>query len=224
MTTLSWNQDLEEISGQNIQIQDASLLFDYKINELWPSSSPNSEFRIFINTNQHAETIKLSKAKTYIQKCKEGGFDITSLVPKDKEITLIVQVYLADEFGLDREIIISIDNIYLNIETVQIVDWTSAVIGLSIGMIALVSIFTLYQTHFKYPPVVRKARKLRKKIKKKRKVKSPIIVNDRGAILNKTYQDKIKILELEPEQPELVDKLEILNGNKQMEDLEKEGR
>ncbi|MFX1572351.1 MAG: hypothetical protein ACFFB0_06345 [Promethearchaeota archaeon] len=65
------------------------------------------------------------------------------------------------------------------------------------GIIGLVMFFTLYQTHFKYPPKVRKIRKLRKKIRKEKKIK-PISIGKREEIIKSTIQDQKAIIEFEP--------------------------
>ncbi len=109
-TSLSWNQIGNTISGSNIDIQNATLNFKYKIDSTWTSESPNSELRFFINNNQFPETIKLSTATTLFQDAKVGGFDVTNQILKDVNITLSIQLYLADTFPLDKEFTISIDN------------------------------------------------------------------------------------------------------------------
>jgi len=116
-TSMSWNQDGDKIS-ENIPINYTSfevtktiLNFKYKINDTWPSSSPNSEIRIFINNYKHTETIKLSTATKNFENASSDGFDVTSLISND--VNLSIQVFLADEFELNRTIAISIDNISL---------------------------------------------------------------------------------------------------------------
>ncbi|KKM63003.1 hypothetical protein LCGC14_1515910 [marine sediment metagenome] len=64
------------------------------------------------------------------------------------------------------------------------------------GIVGLVSIFTLYQTHFKYPPMVRKIKKLRKKISKGKTTKS-ILVKMREDIIDCSLQDSLQLLKLE---------------------------
>ncbi|MFX1590986.1 MAG: hypothetical protein ACFFC1_22855, partial [Promethearchaeota archaeon] len=118
LTSVSWNQDTEkpnDITTNPIVVDEALLDFEYIINETWTSSSPNSEIRMYINTIQHTETVKLSTASTSFQKAKQGGFDVTPLIQENKMINLSIQVYLADEFALSRSFNISIDNVYLNI-------------------------------------------------------------------------------------------------------------
>ncbi len=113
-TSLSWNQIGDKISGSNVDIEEATLNFRYKINETWPSAlSSNSEIRIIINGTQYSETIKLGEANDTYGDAKIGGFDVTNLIRKNVNISLSIQVYLADEFPLDRGLKISIDNVSL---------------------------------------------------------------------------------------------------------------
>ncbi len=115
-TSVSWNQDADKISSlsnETIVINQALLNFKYMTNETWPSSSPNSEIRILINDNQHSETIKLDTASGSFQVAKSGGFDVTSLITDD--VNLSIQLFIADDFGLNRTIQISIDDVTLNI-------------------------------------------------------------------------------------------------------------
>ncbi len=117
-TSVSWNQDgdkISDISDDTVIINEAKLNFKYKIDDNWTESSQNSEIRAFINNNKLTETIKLSKANSSYQVAKIGGFDVTSLIPYETKINLSIQVYLADEFRLDNNITISIDDVYLNI-------------------------------------------------------------------------------------------------------------
>ncbi|KKK87380.1 hypothetical protein LCGC14_2753820, partial [marine sediment metagenome] len=118
-TSLSWNQKgekISDISTDTIIINEAKLNFKYKIDELWNIDlSPNSEIRIFINNVKLSETIKLSEANLSLQEGKSEGFDVTSLIPYNTELTLSIQVYLADEFRLNESTTISIDDVYLNI-------------------------------------------------------------------------------------------------------------
>jgi len=118
LTSISWNQvgdKPSDISINPIVINAAILNFQYKINDTWPSVSPNSELRILINDIPHSETVKLSEGIITFKDAKTGGFDVTSLINKDKNVNLSLQVYLADQIELDRIINISIDDVSLNI-------------------------------------------------------------------------------------------------------------
>ncbi|MFX1347837.1 MAG: hypothetical protein ACFE92_04130 [Promethearchaeota archaeon] len=115
-TSVSWNQDgdkISDISNYTVVVDQAFLNFKYKINDTWPSTSPNSEIRVLINDNLHPETVKLTTANASFQLAKTGGFDVTPLIIED--VNLSIQVYVADEFSLDRNIEISIDDVTLNI-------------------------------------------------------------------------------------------------------------
>ncbi|MEE9379475.1 MAG: hypothetical protein V3V33_15725 [Candidatus Lokiarchaeia archaeon] len=128
-TSVSWNQNgdqISDISSDTVIINEAKLNFKYKIDYNWTESSPNSEIRAFINNNKLSETIKLRnlKVNTSFQVAKVGGFNVTSLIPYNTEINFSIQVYLTDEFNLDKNITISFDDIYLNITyTVEFPDF-----------------------------------------------------------------------------------------------------
>ncbi|MFW9823758.1 MAG: hypothetical protein ACFFE4_12520 [Candidatus Thorarchaeota archaeon] len=64
------------------------------------------------------------------------------------------------------------------------------------AIIGLGTFITLYQTHFKYPPMVRKIRKLRKKIGKGKKVK-PIEITERKEIINANLHKNFRFLKTE---------------------------
>lgn len=199
-TSVSLNQIANEISGSNIQIKAASFNFKYKIDQSWPSDlSPFSEIRTLINNNTYVETIKLSSANGSFQDANAGGYDVKSLILKDVNISVSIEFYIANTFALNRTIIISIDDVSLILSYVSIkpgIDMTPYIIGLTAGIIGLVTAFSLYQFHFKYPPLVRKTRKLRKKVRKAKKTK-PILVNKRDEIVRDNFQSQIKFLNIE---------------------------
>ncbi|NVM38539.1 MAG: hypothetical protein HWN81_23315, partial [Candidatus Lokiarchaeota archaeon] len=118
-SSISWSQDGDKITKKTgdtiITLTEAKLNFKYKINEDWTDLSPNSEIRIFINNNKLSETVKLSSASSNFTLAKLGGFDVFDIIPYGVQINLSIQVYLADEFHLGNEKIISIDEVYLNI-------------------------------------------------------------------------------------------------------------
>ncbi|MHA1669287.1 MAG: hypothetical protein ACTSV5_01785 [Promethearchaeota archaeon] len=119
-SSISWNQIGNTISGSNIQVTEANLKFRYRIDKDWPtSSSPFSEIRIIINNNQHPETVQLSSATTLWQDAKLGGFDVTNLILKDINISISLQVFIANTFNLNNNITISIDDVYLNITYIE---------------------------------------------------------------------------------------------------------
>jgi len=119
-SSVSWNQIGNTISGTNVHVSDANLKFRYRIDQDWPTSlSPFSEIRIIINNNQYPETVRLSTATTSWQDAKVGGFDVTNLIEKNTNISVSLQVFVANTFSLDNNITISIDDVYLNITYVE---------------------------------------------------------------------------------------------------------
>ena len=98
-------------------------------------------------------------------------------------------------------------------------DWSWLVYILVGGIVGLVSVFTLYQTHYKYPPMVRKIRKLRKKVRKNKKTK-PILIEGRESIIKNEVQKKIDAAEIEPKQVGeviLINKMKIPKGEDNQE-------
>ncbi len=206
-TKISWNQDCEKISNIStypVLVQNATLNFKYKIDSLWNSSlSPNSEIRILINDNKHTETIKLSTATTSFQDAKVGGFDVANLITDDVNISL--QVYLADDFILDQNMTVSIDDVSLEISYIIVEpdepvspgpDLSWLVYTLTGAIIGVVVVIGLYQVHFKYPPTVRKIRKLKKKVRKSKRMK-PILVGQREELIKNHFEDQKTILNSE---------------------------
>lgn len=174
-SSISWQQTGEDISGENIQITNARLNFEYKINQTWPLiSSPNSDIRVLINNKQYVETIKLSRATDSFQEAYPGNIDVTSLISKDINISLTIQVYLADEFGLSEDILISIDNVFFEISYIEIISdiFSEPVIFRMLVIVASLISLTIggylfaYQRVLKYPKPVRKVRKYRRTLRK----------------------------------------------------------
>ncbi|MFX1426491.1 MAG: hypothetical protein ACFFBE_08560 [Promethearchaeota archaeon] len=175
LTAASWIYQGEEIeSGDGIvEISDAMLNFDYRINQSWPIIlSPNSEIKIFVNDQEHSETFKLSEIDTILKSVRGEGIDITQLIPIDKEINLSIQVSLADEFGLNEAFDVIIDNVILDIsyDYYTLTEENNLFqILLIVGLIiagGLAGYFIYYQRVLKYPRSVRKVRKYKKSLNK----------------------------------------------------------
>ncbi|MFX1457657.1 MAG: hypothetical protein ACFFDB_20005 [Promethearchaeota archaeon] len=119
LSSISWNQVADkpsDISNDTVVVDKAILNFRYMINDTWTPLSQNSKIQVLINDITHTETINLwEDAKTFFQDAKSGGFDVTYLIEEDKNINLSIQLYIADDFKLNRTIAISIDNISLDI-------------------------------------------------------------------------------------------------------------
>jgi len=65
------------------------------------------------------------------------------------------------------------------------------------GIFSLVIGFTLYQTHYKYPPTVRKSRKIRKKIKKGKKTKPVKDISSREKLIKDHLERNFETIQLE---------------------------
>lgn len=197
-TTISWEQIGDEISGKNMQITHGNLSFKYKADRTWPvTSSPNSELRVLINDNLLLETIKLSTASTSFRPAKEDGFDVTSLILKDVNISLSIQIFLADEFTLDQNITISIDDVYFTIFYIEISrdifsePWffTALLVFASILTAIIGGYLIAYQQVLKYPKPVRKARKFKRSLKRKNMPK--VLIIPREIAFKKSYNREL---------------------------------
>ncbi len=177
-TTISWGQEGGMISGENVIITGADLRFDYKLDRNWTSASEYSELRMFINNNEYGKPILLSEY-IYSDEFISAGFDLTSIIPKDQNITLSIQLYLANTFDLTENITISLDNVYLQISYIQLYPdigiseettepWIYAALFIGAAAIAggLGTYLVLYYTIFRYPKPIRKLRKYRKSLKR----------------------------------------------------------
>ncbi|MFX1556683.1 MAG: hypothetical protein ACFFC9_05475 [Promethearchaeota archaeon] len=105
--------------------------------------------------------------------------------------TYILRIYVEDEFN---EYVFEYNSengyeITLNVNARPGLDLTWLIIIFSAAIIGLISIFTAYQKHYKYPPMVRKIRKIRKKIRKSKKTK-PIMITEREDLINNLLEDK----------------------------------
>ncbi len=166
----SWAQDLDEISGSNIQITDANLNFKYKIDKNWTESSQNSKFLIFINERKFDPKMSLIDYEYSSDFQEAGRFDITEILLPYENFTLSIQVFLAEDFELESNRTISITDVYLYISYIETFSdifsepWVFA--GLFIIAVFAATVLggylIAYQSYLKYPVPVRKVRKYRK--------------------------------------------------------------
>jgi len=198
-TTASWDQMGNSLSGENIEITGGNLRFKYKTDQLWPvGSSPNSEIRFFINNNTLLETVKLSSATTNFQEATPGGFDVTTLMLKDINISVSIQVFIADTFALNHNITISIKDVYLEISYTEFVldteetPWFFSgifIIALAAAVI-LTGLLITYIKVWRYPVPVRKIRKYNKTLEKEKGPDLKIVT--RKTAFNMNYNDEMK--------------------------------
>jgi len=205
---ISWNQDAGKISNNisednyiSFRIDKALLNFSYKSVPLWPENSPNSEFRIILNGQIHRVKIEL---KNVGDSWETANLDVAYLINDD--INISIQLYIADTFSLNNTVQVSIDNVTLDItytvftEDPKPTDWTPIIYALSGVIGTLIIGFVSYQTYFKYPPLVRKVRKLRKKIAKGKTPRSLKKIKERK-IITKNLQEK-QIMDITPKENE----------------------
>jgi hypothetical protein len=199
-TSGSWAQDLDEISGSNVQITDANLNFKYKIDRNWTESSQNSHIRIYINERKFDQTISLIDYiySSSFQDARSGGYDIKEILLPYENFTFSIQVYLAEDFELDNNITISITDIYLYVSYTETfsdpISENWLFVGLFIiavmGATVLAAYLIAYQMYLKYPIPVRKVRKYRKTLSSDKTPGVGIVSQKRS--FNKDYQTELK--------------------------------
>lgn len=106
-----------EVFGSNIsmQIDEAKLNFKFKSDKNWSEFSPNSEFRIYINDSKLSETVKLIDANSNWKNASINGFDVLSNILIDNNVSINLQLYIADDFILNESITVSVDEVILEV-------------------------------------------------------------------------------------------------------------
>ncbi|UCC19334.1 MAG: hypothetical protein JSV62_14715 [Promethearchaeota archaeon] len=204
-TSIGWEQEGNALTEDNIQVTDAKLNFTYKIDTLWSlTSTSNSEIRALINNNSVSE-INLLLANNSFQYAE---YDVTSFILKDLNITLSIQVYLADQFGLDQNITISIDDVYLIISYIKVTIDIFSEPWVFTALLVLASVLTAgaggylvaYQRILRYPRPVRKVMKYRRTLNKSKAPEVAIMPQD--VAFKKAYNQELtessKFLKLRP--------------------------
>ncbi len=175
LTSISWKYLGNQIDSEGgiVEITDAKLYFDYKIDKLWLTNlSPNSEIKFVINEQDHLETIKLSLAELDFKNAKEEGFEVTNLIPSNDNINISIQLLLADEFKLSENYTISIDNVILWIsyniyfQTQSDFLFQFLLIGAIIASGLLGGYYIYYRKVLRFPKAVRHIKKYRRTLNK----------------------------------------------------------
>ncbi|MHA1451567.1 MAG: hypothetical protein ACTSRD_01760, partial [Promethearchaeota archaeon] len=206
-TTVSYSQtgDIVECTT----ITNASMSFDYDIDSLWTSASPNSEIQTIVNGRKYSETVKLSDFDTTPQTVEYHGIGLKDLLTPNLSVTVQFQLYIADEFENTVDYTISIDNVHFKVSYMvftpdPIPDPPPNYLGLTVGLggaiIILSTAFILYQTVFKFPVYVRKIRGVRRKIRRNMSLK-PIKVQSRADQVGSMNKTKLKLDDLEVKSP-----------------------
>ncbi len=128
----------------------------------------------------------------------DGVYEITLQNVKVGSHVITITAFAGDSYEFETY------EIVLNVIAESGFDLTWIVIGLTGGIMGLVSVFISYQKYFKYPPMVRKVRKLRKKINKGKKTKS-LLIAKRKDIISNNLQNTLQILTLETFDPKKKD-------------------
>ena len=233
-TAVSWNQDLNAVNrtviNSTIQITDANLNFKFKIDQNWTESSQNSQIRIYIN-DRKCEPPKSLIDYVYspeFQDAQIGGFDIVSKILPYEEFTLSIQLYLAEDFGLDHNITISITDVYLSISyTESWIDppepskpepWIfAALLALvSVATVCLAGYLIAYQKILKYPRPVRKVRKFKRTLNKRRTPDVVIVSREKSFknIYKKELSDTSKFVKLKHSESKVIGKGESVKQPK----------
>ncbi|QEE17317.2 cellulose biosynthesis cyclic di-GMP-binding regulatory protein BcsB [Promethearchaeum syntrophicum] len=209
LTSASWDQTGNKIDNGEYELGDvgffiinnASLYFDYKISPLWPTSSINSEIRVYVNQVLLSKTIKLTEFSSTFQR---ENFDISpTLIDETENITLKLQLFVADNFHLNENVTVTFDNVNLTtsftvvernipIPTVleSIPDFVFYIMGFII--VGLITSFVAYQQYFKYPKIIREIRSLGKAIRKGKAAEKVLSVKISDDLFVQDYIAKAK--------------------------------
>jgi len=196
-TTVSWSQTGNKIPAE-AQILNASMSFEYRIDTVWPTASPNTVLQAVVNGKEYVEKEELPSFTTEFQQAEFSGITLKNLLATDVNITIILQLHLRDEFEFGDIVEVSIDNVSFKISYVIITQdppppnylWLTA--GLGGGLVILSIVFTAYQTIFKYPVFVRKIHSVRRKIR--RGIKShPLKILNRSELVNNLNKTNLNL-------------------------------
>ncbi|TFF96824.1 MAG: hypothetical protein EU547_05950 [Promethearchaeota archaeon] len=202
-TGLALKQIGNEIKGTNLQVKSANLNFDYKINNSGLINSELSEMILEVNNNKYIEkSVRLIDIESSWKNFNPGGVDLTNYIQKNVPISISIEILLKEDFRLNDSTSILIDNVYLYIEIINTAkDWTPITILLSLMIIGAITGFILYNKYFKYPLLVRKIRKLKRKIRKGKKVEKSISLKNRSKLHKSKYRLLIEKLDIEKPNP-----------------------
>lgn len=179
-------------------------------------SGEDASLEIVLNNTDYGGTIK-GAIVTYTW---EGGDGILEDLDNDGIYTGVLPAVSSGTYSIIISAFAGDDYIFENFEiTLNVIklpgpDWSWLVYILIGAIVGLGTFIGLYQTHFKYPSMVRKIRKLRKKIGKDRKKIKPIDIDKREEIVVNKMQNKLELLrvEVEPTPSEKIQKIEKENN------------
>ncbi|MBD3212467.1 MAG: hypothetical protein GF311_07650 [Candidatus Lokiarchaeota archaeon] len=199
-SSISLNQITDKIPAGNVEILDGKINLKYFMNGSWPEDlSQFSEMRISINNNTLPKTILLKDFNSTIQTLQ---FNAKSYIVKNKTIYFTIEIFMGNTFRYDQNITLSIQQVDLLISYRYIESSSNLLplaVGLGIGFMGLLIGIGAYQLYFKYPPTVRKIRKLKKKIRKNKKVKA-LQISERKSSVSLISSKKKRVIPSESEE------------------------
>ena len=164
-------------------------------------SGDDASLEIVLNNTDYGGTIKgalvtytWSEGDGFLTDLDNDGI-YTGILPNvaSGTYTITITAFAGDDYDFQNY------QITLNVVQLPGRDWSWLVYILIGAIVGLGSFILLYQTHFKYPKMVRKIRKLRKKISKNKTKIKPIDINNRENIINSYLQDKIEVVQSQPD-------------------------
>lgn len=199
---ISWNQELDPINGSNVLVTAADLNFKFKVDQNWTEASQNSQIRVYINDRKYEQTISLIDYvySPDFQEARIGGFDIVSKILPYESFNLSIQVFLAEDFGLEEDITISITDVYLYISYTETFPDPPSIVSepwffaallaiVSAATVFLGGYFIAYQRVLKYPKPVRKVRKFKRTLNKS---SAPdVLIMPRDIAFKKSYNREL---------------------------------
>jgi hypothetical protein len=188
-SSMVWKQVVPKIekSAQNVSVlslKGSDFNFQYGLSRLWPASSPNSRIRVKVNGVLFKDVFELPLATTDMRSAFPTDNDITDILSTESATTIEITIMISDNFFLDQNISVYIDNVVLMVSYIEVVfhppppppetpaseppDNTQqyVIYGL-LGMIGGFGVLSaMYLTTWRYPKTVREIRAMRKAMKK----------------------------------------------------------
>ncbi|MBN1802303.1 MAG: hypothetical protein JW891_12400 [Candidatus Lokiarchaeota archaeon] len=208
-------------------VDNVNLNFDYSIDKPWTSESTHSKILVQLNgltceedDDDYITLIDIPSTGTiysYNRSLSSYGYinEITDYV------NISILLLMDDDFRLTENITITIDNVVLDIDyTLAFLDppppetpepeppgpfdyedylWLVYLLAITSGVViaGLGTYSILYVTYLKYPPLVRKIRALRRKVRKNKSLTKPILVKKRATLENVALKEKMQVLNID---------------------------
>ena len=205
------------ITVRRIQTEISSISGSNTINI---DSGDDASLEIVLNNTDYGGTIKeaivtytWSEGDGFLTDLDNDGI-YTGVLPDvgSGKYTITITAFAGDDYEFQNY------QITLNVLQLPGKDWSWLVYTLIGAIASLGIVILLYQTHFKYPSMVRKIRKLRKKVGKNKTKIKPIDINSRENIIKTTLQEKLETVQFQehatpPEKLQKIEKGQILGDD-----------